>query len=262
MNPKDIKFAKITRLSVFREVSTKFETRINQINSIRIKNQELIERELSTFKESFADKAHLFNRTLTAENEITEMLELMGHDTFIQLQYPSLIRTTLLTSIFTTLETFSRQLIKLAEEHSSEKIKFNDLSNSGSELEHNRRYFSLVHNIDYQEVNKEWSILIDLKNLRNFISHHSGNILDYEKDKGPKKREALERIIKRRKLEIREHELFITNENNFILESMRACKSYFKHIIKTLEVVTNRPTAQITWEIQEDGSTKEIRKVL
>lgn len=259
-NNKNIKFARITKLSVFRELLTRFETRIDQINSISIKNQELIDREVQNFRNSIKDKDHLFGRSLSDNEEITELLELMGHGTFIRLQYPNLIRKTLLTTIYTTLETYSRELIKLAEENSSSKITADDLSSIGGELEHFKRYFSLVLDIDFSSIQKEWSFLNELRKIRNFIVHHSSNVAAFEQDKGKKQREKLENLIKGKKLEIRENELYIPNGNDFLIESMRNSKSYIRHICKSLEKVTEQPTVEITWEMLDDGATKEIRR--
>ncbi len=257
--PEDIKFARITKLSAFSLLSTEFGTRIDQINSIRIKNQELIDREVLNFRESISDKQHLFGRQLTESNEITEMLELMGHDTFIRLQYPNLIRQTLLTSVFSTLEMFSRRLVKLAEEKSESKIKFRDLSSSGGELEQVNKYFKLVQNINFEKVNEQWSTLQDLRTLRNFIAHQSGNVAAFEEQKGEKQCSKLKKLIDRRTMEIREDQLFIPQDNEFSLLSMRASKQYFEHIAKALEKITKNPTIQISSEMQEDGTIKTTR---
>jgi hypothetical protein len=257
--PDEIKFARSIKRSEFRILSTEFGNRMDQINSIRIKNQELIDREVLNFRESISGKLHLFERQLTESNEITDMLELMGHDTFIRLQYPNLIRQTLLTSIFSNLEMFSKRLIKLTEDKSESKIKFKDLSSSGGDLEQVNKYFKLVQNINFEKVNNQWAILQDLKALRNFIAHQSGNIKAFEEQKGEKQCKRLEKLIFRRNMEIREDQLFISHDNEFLQFSMRASKQYFEHIATSLEKITKNPTIQISSERLEDGTIKTTK---
>lgn len=262
-NHKKIRFAKITKHSVFRGLLTRFETRLDHINNISNKSQELIDSETQCFRRSIKEeKDHLFGRPLSDNKEITEMLELMGHDTFLRLQYPNLIRKMLLTTIYTTIETYSRELIKLSEENSSSKITLNQLSSTGGELEHFKRYFSIVFDVDFAPICKEWSLLNELRIIRNFIAHHSGNISAFEQDKGGSRRQRLEALIKGKKLEVRENELFIPEGNDFLIQSMKNSKSYLSHICKCLEKVTDQPTVEITWEMFDDGTTKETRKKL
>lgn len=95
------------------------------------------------------------------------------------MQFPNILRSSLLISIYSFLE---NQLIRLCKEIQIKKslsLKYNDVNNKG--IEKAKLYLSKVVGIDLNPAIKEWNLIKNYQTLRNCFTHSEGMVEEPDK---------------------------------------------------------------------------------